>query len=270
MMKFDDLQKELLSDSKCPVLVGHFSNLFGGVHADNIEGEPSDILSRITPVLWNDEYVLYADKFRDSMREKFSIPEDKFQDMINMLEMNGRVYILYSLMPLASKNMNSEFKRLREISTAAKKLRELLPDEGDELLTLLSTLNNIELRNMERNDISIFMKQLKQYLSTIEIWPETIPKTNAAKLLKVGIKTAKGKMSLHILVASYYELWTGFLGRNFEYDGPKGVSGRTRFIEFIYEFLLPIHQSIQFETVKNAVRTFDEIRKTEGDGLLTS
>ena len=87
------------------------------------------------------------------------------------------------------------------------------------------------------------------------------------QLMKLGVKSPKGNLSLRVWLEQAYEVWTVTMGRDFKYDCKDGVSGRKRFTEFAYSTLVIIHPSITYASLEYGVRALLERRSKTGAPL---
>ena len=164
--------------------------------------------------------------------------------------------------------MTEQLGRVREISEVATKLKSLLPKSDDPLLILLQVLSLAETENFELDPVGEFLMQFNLGLDELINLPSNIPENKGAQFLKIGTKSPKGNMNLHLWIEALFQIWSELLERSFEHDGTQGISGRKRFTDFAFEALLPIHEGISHSSVKYAVRMFADKLKTGSTLLL--
>lgn len=268
-MKFEKIRRELAKSYNCALLEWHFTNLFEDCFNLNPEVSSEQFFEKFWPIILNSKYRFFDEKtFREICLEH-KIPKLSEVEIFSRIEEYGRMYLLFSILSAASKMINEDMERLREISRAADKLKNMLPDKDDPIYVFLQLLSFVESENPNADPVGVYLHQIDLALSELVSLPERIPANKGAKLLRVGAKAPKGHTNLHMWVEGLYSIWSQILERNFEYDGPKGISGKKRFINFAHDCLLPIHENCLHSQVTYTVRMFAEKLKT-GDALLTS
>lgn len=190
------------------------------------------------------------------------IAHDSQESIITELNYQATQYCLYSIYPDITPDIIAEIKRLKKVSAASKKLRQLLPSPEDGLFAALKTIVNIEVHDLNSQKFDIFFSRLNRDLETLEKLYSEIPQTAFGQMTKIGSKSPQGNLALRIWILLTNLIWTETLGRSFDYDGPHGVSGPARFTNFAFEALLPLHLEIEHHQVEYAVRAFREQPQT--------
>jgi len=268
-MKFEKIRSELVKSYNCALLERHFINLFEDCFSFKSEVSSEQFFEKFWPTILNTKYRFFDEKTSRKICREHKIPKLYEVEIFSRIEENGRMYLLFSILPAASKIINEDMERIREISRAADKLKTMLPDKDDPIYVFLQLLSFVDSENPNTDPVGVFLHQMDLALAELVSLPERIPANRGAKLLRVGAKAPKGHINLHMWVEGLYSIWSQILGRNFEYDGPNGVSGKKRFINFAHDCLLPIHENSLHSQVTYTVRMFTEKLKT-GDALLTS
>ena len=247
---------ELRKIAKCKTLRAHIAKLLensGFYEFNEDEGKvyefmmnwatnlkPLGIYENLEPVFWQDHKIL---------------PE--FQEKVTPnLEILASQYCIYAIYPDITPYMSESIARLKDISNAAIKLKNLLPESDDELFFILKGIENIEIRNLHSKKVDVFFSNLNVYLDALIGIKSNIPNSTFSKLTKFGTKSSHGNVALRVWIEGCFIIWQEILGRSFEYDGLNGVSGPTKFSRFAFDSILPLHPEIEYGQVEWAVRTF--------------
>ena len=248
--------EELKNIAKCKTLRTHISKLLensglykfnendGDVYefmmnwATNLE--PMGIYENLEPVFWRDHKIV------SQLQSK--VTED--------LELQASQYCIYAIYPDITPFMSESIDRLKKISNAAIKLKDLLPESDDELFFILKSIENIEIGDLHSKKVDVFFSNLSDYLNAIIGINSNIPNSSFSKLTKFGTKSKQGNVALRVWIEGCFIIWQQILGRSFEYDGRSGVSGPARFANFAFEALLPLHPEVEHSQVEYAVRAF--------------
>lgn len=264
----DDLINQIDKKYECQKLTKHSKKLFEDIFSDVGEEDIKHALDKIVmPKIVESEYKIYSENKIKEYSEKFSIPISSHESIFSEVELCGRFYIFYTIIPFITEDLNYPLAEIKKISDLATKLKQALPEDNDSSFQLINILNGIETNDLQSNQVSEFLSFMKQGLSALEELPLKIPNSKGGDLLKIGVKSPKGNIALKVWIMSLYDIWTIKLDRSFKYDGPQGVNGRKRFTDLAYECLLPIHETIEYETVKYAVRSFATRKKASSEHL---
>lgn len=253
---------ELTKNIKCETLKHNIdelfktSNLFHFKENDgNLFELTLDWATRIKPLKVFDELDANFWKTHD-------ISEATRIQVKDALELQAAQYCIYTIFPDMSLSISLELKRLKKISSAAKKLKDLLPKPDEQLFVILTTIESIEVGTQYSKNIDVYFSNFNSYLDALIGMHAKIATTQLGQFTKLGSKSPQGNLALRVWIACSFIIWEEILGRSFKYDGLRGVSGPAKFANFAFDAILPLHTQIEFSQIEYAVRAFRENTKT--------
>jgi len=255
-MDIHKLDQQLSKSETCPVLKANVLDVFskmGLMELPEVLGDAVkfgiNLHKKLEP---SDFYISTSEK----ICEQFKIGDKNAKELFDLLDQSAVIYCQYVLMAFVLPDISNEISKLATIERASKKLRNLLPSPESDLFGLIKTADIIEAKNVESENTEKFFNQLNEYLLVLENLKTEISKSAFGQLTKIGSKSPKGNVAIRVWIISLYSIWENTLGRSLEFDGVEGVNGLSRFIDFAFETLLPIHQMIEHSQIEYAVRAF--------------
>jgi len=254
--KLAKLNVELTNANTCPVLKTHILKIFRNTEFSK-EPETLGEMPKFLLELIEKEQAL---GLYNSLSPKFfsthSISAHQQNDLIFNLESKAIYYCLFSTIPITLPEISAELTKIKKISIAAKKLQELLPPPDSDLFGLIKNVEVVESGNLNSDATEQFFAQIYTQLTALQNLKNFLSQSVFGQITKIGTKSPKGNINLRIWIITMYEIWVSLLGRDFNYDGRNGVGGPSRFIDFAFEALLPLHPSIEHSQIVHAVRAF--------------
>ena len=190
-------------------------------------------------------------KLKRTLMIKFAVKASELPEVYASMNIAINLYAMYKILPFVYKDIIKEIDKLDRIARAAEKLRKLLPKEGDALLGLLDLAVVAEQDLSGGGKIQEYFKTFDTNLVALMETKDALAKTHLGKAFGVGRPKRKGNLGLQLWIMMLCKLWTNILGRNFKFDGPDGVSGRTRFLDFCYDTLVEFDPSVKFSSIEN-------------------
>ena len=182
---------------------------------------------------------------------KFGIDKSELPEINRELNVALNFYAIYRVLPIVYSGLLEIIEKLDKIAHAAEKLRALLPKEDDPLFSILDLAVYAERGPTSRNDLQNYFANLDTTLLGLISTKDAFKQTQMGKAFGVGSPKRKGNLALKLWMMSLHGIWTESLKRNLKYDGPQGLNGRARFIDFCYETLVEFDPSATHHSIEN-------------------
>jgi len=264
-MNLVKLKAELAGAGTCSILSEHILNM-AVMMPELPDGITAiDGMNLIIRRFFETPYIGYFEPSRNTIIDDAKFTPEQVCEVFQSLDFMAKTYIIYALLPLTNEDIIDGFEDLKKIEKAAHRLKDLLPEKDSTLYTLLAmieqTQSNSHLHFDEStNAAALYFTNLEVMMDGLINLRSILPQTAMGQLMKLGVKSPKGNLGLRVWLEQAYEMWTGYLGRDFKHDGKDGVSGRKRFTEFTYNTLIIIHPAITYASVEHGVRALLERR----------
>lgn len=258
---------ELPDDYKpsCETLCGH------------LEDYTSRLMASLTPESWFtdiENLQLVTDKIgtlgiydhvRGKLAKQYKIPLSQINEIFEIIESASVLYVASTLTKHIPEGMENDIDRIKQLALAAKRFKTLVEDADPYFLDVLQMVDHVE-------DKQVFVPNAKEYfgdlvkkLERVIEFESNFTETKIAKAWMLGTPHRKANIGLYSWVLDMYGIWTNNLGRTMQHD-PKGMSGRKRFLEFMYDCFAYVHPELEYETIENVFTRIQKDMKTR-DGL---
>ena len=271
-MNLIKLKAELAGAGTCTVLAEHILNL-----VLTLPDLPNDItgidgMNLVIGRLFESPYEGYFEDEKSKIIQDAKIAPQQVHDVFQDLDFMAKTHIIYALLPLVNEDMIDGFEDLKKIEKAAQKLKDLLPEKDSALYTILAMVEQTQSHSHlhfdeNTNNAALYFTNLETMVDGLINLRSVLPQTAMGQLMKLGVKSPKGNLSLRVWLEQAYEMWTVTMGRDFKHDGKEGVSGRKRFTEFTYSTLAIILPAITYASLEYGVRALLERRSKTGAPL---
>lgn len=234
---------------------GICADAFGKFAKAEFDFSNSEYFNIFTDFIMNKDRLYEMRKLEPLLAKTFRISKEELEDVYKALNVSLNIYATYKVLPYIYKDMVKAIDRLDNIARAAKRLQKLLPEGDDVLLGLLDLAIIGEKGLKGSGEVKDYFKSLDIILSDLIKTKDALTQTQLGRLFGLGSPKRKGDLGLKLWMHHLYIIWTGYLGRSVDYDGPNGVSGRSRFINFCYYILIEFDPNAKYHSIENLYRS---------------
>jgi len=266
-MKLSRLETDVNQITTCETLKENIRRAFGKVEVSEMGTSLNEGFDMVLQSLANIEPLGLFSGNNGELFHKHKVQPELQSEATDFLEGVAIMYCFVSIYPIILPDISAEIDKLKKISRAGRKLRDLIPNQADDLFGIIRIIDGIERLNLRANNTNEFFENLQVCLKALEVMESQISLTAFGQLTKVKSKSPKGNIAIRTYISIMYDLWTRVLGRKFVYDGPDGLNGLSRFTDFAFDSILPVHPSVEHSQIEYAVRAFRQ-QRNDANALL--
>ncbi|WP_026941511.1 hypothetical protein [Hellea balneolensis] len=254
-MNFNDV------NVSCPILKGHLERiepLFQRMP------EGVDITTALEQVVVdsanNEDWSIYK-KYKDELESEYQFLELEVSELIQGLDFIAKQYAMSYVSKAHPDMFDDELSELALLSKEANRLLYYVDRIDPSIVELLKLVQNSDPEIVGPRFVEGYFDELRENLNTLVSLRESLKNTDFAKFHKIGVKSPKGNMPLHMWLWYLRKFWIEGVGRSFKFDGHSGKNGRTRFLNFAMYCMDKLHSEIAYVTIENALIKYEKNEK---------
>ena len=202
---------------------------------------------------------LYNDLAAEISSE-FAIDEPQKEEIIDLLEKTALAYIGGYQARINRKSLVEMLTQITEFTTSLEKCVQPIEKDTEYYKTIFAGLSGNE---KQAKIYSQALYSLLESSETLKTLPNFLKQSEVMQTVKIGKRAPVGNPALERWTEGIYFIWTRYLGRSLE-NLHDGVNGRKHLLRFMEKCILPIHQSIEFETLDNMLRKIQNLKANDG------
>ncbi len=249
----------------CEVLCGHLENYLSRflVQVDLKKGLVS--IDELPSLMEEIGSLNIYDQVRARLTLQHKIPANQVSEIFETIEASSLIYVASTLTGHMPAEMRDDVNRIKQLACTAKRFKSLIENADPYFLDVLQMVDHVEDKQMFAPNAKDYFDDLIKKLERVIEFESGFTETKIAKVWMLGTPHRKANIGLYSWVADMYGLWTNDLGRTMQHD-PKGVSGRKRCLEFMYDCFEHVHPALEYHVIENVFTRIQKDMKTR-DGL---